>query len=94
MFNTEKLDWMNGQYLSRMPIDQLARARRPVLRGGGSARRTLSSPWFHRLLDLLRPRTKRLTDFVELARPFLADTVEYEAEAVEKHFSSSDLGHM
>ena len=33
---------------------------------------------FHRLLELLRPRAKRLTDFVDLARPFLADTVEYE----------------
>jgi glutamyl/glutaminyl-tRNA synthetase len=27
VFNTEKLDWMNGQYIARMPIEDLAAAR-------------------------------------------------------------------
>ena len=26
VFNTEKLDWMNAQYLARMPVEELARA--------------------------------------------------------------------
>ena len=91
MFNTEKLDWMNGQYITRLPIDRLAALVAPFFAEEG-LQVDVSSPWFHRLLDLLRPRTKRLTDFVELARPFLADTVEYKAEAVEKHLTSSDLG--
>ena len=52
----------------------------------------VSDPWLHRLLDLLRPRAKRLTDFVDLARPFLSDTVEYEAEAIEKHLGVAGLG--
>jgi glutamyl-tRNA synthetase len=91
VFNTEKLDWMNGQYIMREPIDRLAARVAPFFLEEGLQVDT-SSAWFHRLLDLLRPRAKRLTDFVELARPFLADTVEYEAEAVEKHLTSSDLG--
>jgi glutamyl-tRNA synthetase len=44
-----------------------------------------------RVLELLRPRAKRLTDFVEQAWPFLVDTVEYDAEAVEKHLSAPNL---
>jgi glutamyl-tRNA synthetase len=40
---------------------------------------------FDRLLDLLRPRAKRLTDFVEQSAPLLADDVEYAPDAVEKH---------
>ena len=44
------------------------------------------------MLELLRPRAKRLSDFAELARPFLVDAVEYEQEAVDKHLSSPDLG--
>ena len=43
-----------------------------------------------RLVELLRPRAKRLTDFVEKGRPFLVDDVEYDAEAVKKHLSSPD----
>ena len=50
---------------------------------------------FHRLLELLRPRAKRLTEFVEQARPLLTEVVAYEPEAVEKHLSSPDLaGHI
>ena len=30
VFNTEKLDWMNGQYIARMPIDDLASMVRPL----------------------------------------------------------------
>jgi glutamyl/glutaminyl-tRNA synthetase len=47
--------------------------------------------WLMRLLELLRPRAKRLTDFVDQARPLLADTVEYEPEAVAKHLAAADL---
>jgi hypothetical protein len=47
---------------------------------------------FHRLLELLRPRAKRLTDFVEQARPLWSvDAVEYEPDAVAKHLSSPEL---
>ena len=46
-------------------------------------------------MELLRPRAKRLTDFVEKGRPFLVDDVEYSADAVKKHLSSPDaLAHL
>jgi glutamyl-tRNA synthetase len=95
VFNTEKLDWMNGQYVARLPVAELVAHVEPLLRDAGlwqasaSAERRL---FLERLLALLRPRAKRLTDFVEQARPFLVDTVEYDAEAVEKYLSSSGLG--
>ena len=91
VFNTEKLDWMNGQYIARLATERLAVAVAPFFQEAGLKGR-ISDPWFHRLLDLLRPRAKRLTDFVDLARPFLSDTVEYEAEAIEKHLGSAGLG--
>ena len=91
VFDTEKLDWMNGQYIARMPVEDLARAVRPFLVEAGLPLPT-SDQYFDRLLELLRPRAKRLTDFVEMARPFLMDTVEYEQEAIDKHLSSGNLG--
>ena len=97
VFNTEKLDWMNGQYIARMPIADLAAMLRPMFDesglGGEPLVRDIAS--FHRLLELLRPRAKRLTDFVEQGRPLVVDAVEYERDAVEKHLSSPDLaGHV
>ena len=47
------------------------------------------------MVELLRPRAKRLTDFVEKGRPFLVDQVAYDAEAVKKHLSSPEaLAHL
>ena len=43
--------------------------------------------WLGRLIDLLRPRAKRLTDFIDKGRPFLADAIEYDAEAVAKQYA-------
>jgi glutamyl-tRNA synthetase len=93
VFNTEKLDWMNGQYIARLSSEELLREVEPLLVGAGlfgpGARP--SDAWLYRLIDLLRPRAKRLTDFVDLARPFLIDIVEYEPEAVKKHLTSPGL---
>ena len=97
VFNTEKLDWMNGQYIARMPIEDLAAAAQPFFddAGLGSHPLVAESRAFHRLLELLRPRAKRLTEFVEQARPLLTEAVVYEQEAVDKHLSSADLaGHI
>jgi glutamyl-tRNA synthetase len=91
VFDTEKLDWMNGQYIARMPAGELAHAVEPFLLQAGLS--LPASPALRqRLLDVLRPRAKRLTDFVELARPFLSDTVEYEQAAIEKHLAIPGLG--
>ena len=35
VFNTEKLDWMNGQYIGRMTAAELASAVRPLLASAG-----------------------------------------------------------
>jgi glutamyl-tRNA synthetase len=96
VFNTEKLDWMNGQYIARLPVAELAEAVKPFLIDAGLwPSPSRDDAWLHRLLDLLRPRAKRLTDFADLARPFLVDTVEYEAEAIEKYLGVADLaGHV
>ena len=79
----------------RSRISLPPRGRCSTTAGLGSHPLVAESRAFHRLLELLRPRAKRLTDFVEQARPLLTDAVEYEPEAVEKHLSSPDLaGHI
>jgi glutamyl-tRNA synthetase len=77
VFNSEKLDWMNGQYIARMPVEALAAAAQPYFDRAGLGTHTLvgDAASFHRLLELLRPRAKRLTDFVDQARPLIGDAV-------------------
>ncbi len=91
VFNPEKLDWFNQQHIARLPIGDLAGRVEPLLREAGlwsdeyaGARR----PWFHQVLGLLRPRVRRLGQFVEDGRPFFAEIVEYDADAVKKHLKA------
>jgi glutamyl/glutaminyl-tRNA synthetase len=112
VFNTEKLDWMNGQYIAAQSPEALLGLVTPLLReagllpaGAGEAMAAdeVDGPddrapddradvaWLTRLLALLQPRAKRLTDFVEQARPFLLDEVTYEADAVAKHLAAPEL---
>jgi len=99
VFNPEKLEWFSAQHIARMPAPELARRIEPLLREAGLWHDSLGGEagraWLARLIELLRPRAKRLTDFVEKGRPFLVDTVDYDAEAVKKHVSSPDaLAHL
>src|SRR5688572_20205002 len=89
VFNTEKLDWMNAQYLARLPIEQLAELVRPrfVEAGLGQSAVVREPAGFQRLIELLRPRVKRLTEFVEQARPILEAPADYQPDGVEKHLS-------
>jgi glutamyl-tRNA synthetase len=90
VFNTEKLDWMNGQYIAKLPIADLVRAVEPFLAAAGLLDATARPPegWLHQLVELLRPRARRLSEFPQLARPFLQANVDYEPEAVERHLSA------
>ena len=86
VFDVAKLDWVNGQYIARMPLEQLGDAVVPLLIEQGLwPAGTPPTEWLLKVLTLLRPRAKRLTDFAEQARPFLVDTVEYEDAAINTH---------
>ena len=87
VFNTEKLDWMNGQYLAQVPAARLVEMVKPLL-GEAGLTPNPDPAWMARLIGLLQPRAKRLTDFVEQARPFLVEQVEYDAEAQKKHLQN------
>ena len=95
VFNPEKLDWFNGQHLARMPADDIIGRLEPLLReaglwsdgyAGGPGR-----AWLARLVELLKPRVRRLADFVVQGRPLLSATVTYDPAAVEKHLSAPGL---
>ena len=81
VFNTEKLDWFNHQHLLRLSDAELI-AR---LKLDGDA------VWLSKVLALLRPRCKKLTEFPDQLRPFFVDPTEYDAEGVKKHLSAPGM---
>jgi len=94
IFNPEKLDWFNQQHILRLPIAELSTRVEPVLRDGGLWTPELSGPrreWFYKLLELVRPRVKKLDQFVEELRPFLQDAVDYDQAAIAKHLGKPEV---
>jgi glutamyl-tRNA synthetase len=98
VFNTEKLDWFNHQYLGRLDDDALSAVLRPWLERAGLWREALDGAargWFHGVLALLRPRCKRLGEFVEGAQPFLVAPSSYDPDGAAKHLTAPGLrGHL
>lgn len=94
VFNPEKLDWFNSQYLVRLDADDLVARVKPLLRAAGFWAAEFDSSkreWLQRVLTLVLPRVRRLPDFVEQGRPFFATTVDYDPEAVRKYLTGADL---
>jgi len=94
VFNPEKLDWMNQQYIMRLPPDALGRLLQPLLADAGLWRDDYAAgqrDWYLTLVGLFQPRLTRLTTFVDEARPYLTDTLEYDAAAVAKHLAKPEI---
>jgi glutamyl-tRNA synthetase len=89
IFDLQKLEWMNGQHLSLIPLDDLLPRVVPALIAAGFA--TAESlgerpEWFRALIDLLRVRARTVLDIVRQAEPYLCDTISYDPEAVTKQW--------
>ena len=94
VFNPEKLDWFNQQHMLRLAPGELARRVRPSFEAAGVWRDEYLSEqhaWFIAVLELLRPRAKKLGDFASLGRFFFVDAVEYDEAAVEKHLRAEGM---
>jgi glutamyl-tRNA synthetase len=94
VFNPEKLDWMNAQYIARLSDDDLIERLRPLLRGADLWHEDLAGArrgWFAQVLELARPRAKRLTDFVSQLSTFLAAHIVYDEAAVQTHLQTPEL---
>ena len=88
VFNPEKLEWFNQQHMTRLAPDEIARRLQPSMEAAG-----LWNPdyvgerhaWFAAVVELLKPRARRLWDFVAQGRCFFSDAIEYDESAVAKH---------
>lgn len=87
VFDVDKLEWLNGQHLSRLNGAQVAEIARPWFERAGIGRAEElhdDAGWFADLMALVKTRSRTLHDLVEQARPFFPGPVEYQPDAVEK----------
>jgi len=88
VFNPEKLDWMNQQYIMRLATEELGSRLEPYLRDAGLWREEFAThrrSWYLGLVDLFKPRLTQLTNFAAEAGPFLTAEVATEEGAARKY---------
>jgi glutamyl-tRNA synthetase len=91
VFNPDKLDWFNQQHIGRLPAATLLERIESRLREAGLWRdslRTNEAEWIGGVLELLKPRVKKLDQLVDELRPFLVDEPEMDPAAVTKHLGA------
>ncbi|AFZ10321.1 glutamyl-tRNA synthetase [Oscillatoria nigro-viridis PCC 7112] len=83
-FDWDKLNWLNGQYLHKMPVPQLTDLLIPYWwqKGGYEFDLEADRPWLEQIAALIGPSLVRLTDAVDMCKLFFSTTVEYEEEAL------------
>jgi len=94
VFNPEKLDWFNQQHLLRLAPDELALRVKPWFEAAGTWSDDLLGDrhaWFFAVLELFRPRAKRLDEFAAQSRFFFVDALDYDEAAAEKHLRAAGM---
>jgi glutamyl-tRNA synthetase len=97
VFDPEKLEWFNAQHIAALDRQRLERLVRDELQQAGLWRDEYEGPrrdWLHTVLDLLRPRLKKVADVADYGRPFFVEDVEYDEGAVGRHLSDPALASL
>ena len=89
VFDPQKLEWMNGQHLSRTSGERLLPIVAKALEEKGLATAAdveKRRAWYLNLLELLKIRARTIDDIVRQAVPYLREEIEYDPDAVAKQW--------
>ncbi len=88
VLDEKKLEWMNGLYMAVRTAQSLAPEVIPLWKEKGWIADTadFNDPYALMVIDMLKGRSKRITDIVENSGYFFADPSQYEEKAAKKNF--------
>lgn len=89
VYDTKKLTWMNGQYLSELPLEKiLPEAETFFIKDGLVTKEWLAEnkEYFAKLVDTVRVRVKTLQEVADASAYFFKDVEAYDEKGVAKHF--------
>ena len=95
VFNPEKLDWFNQQHIARLTaagiIERIGKSGTTTSLADvippSDVEARPGAKWIERVVDLVKPRLKKLSDVPGQVAPFIAETVSRDPAAAAKHLS-------
>ncbi|HIU64653.1 MAG TPA: glutamate--tRNA ligase [Candidatus Avacidaminococcus intestinavium] len=92
VYDTKKLTWLNGQYLSLLPAEKVAVAAKPFFLHAGLIDEDWlqqNNDYFLQLIDVVRVRVKTLTEIVDASDYFFHEVTVYEEKGINKYFKDN-----
>ncbi|MFQ5889324.1 MAG: glutamate--tRNA ligase [Gemmatimonadota bacterium] len=89
VFDTEKLEWLNGRYLARAPVGRLVPLLMEVLGRVGIGAAEVAAVGRERveaLVEQLRVRARTIEEMGTQAAPYFTEGVDYDPKAVAEHW--------
>ena len=93
VFDEQKLQWLNSQYIQVMPVAAIREAIRAELQTKGIWDPSLAGErrdWFDQVLEILKARSRKLSELARDCAIFLGEDIEFNAEAVAKHLKDAE----
>lgn len=94
VFDEQKLEWMNGQYIYAMSDEKLCDQLRPViLESGLMSENEMKDKrgYMTKVCGLVKLRLKTLVDFKEAAGYFFTDDFYFEEDGLKKHYTPETI---
>ncbi len=86
VWNSEKLSWLNQQWLKRLEPSLVAQRLVPFLEARGAPAK--GDPRLEKIVLALRERSRTLVEMAELALPFFGRGVTLDPKAAQKHLTA------
>jgi glutamyl-tRNA synthetase len=93
VFDPEKLLWMNGQYLWKLPLAELLARVEPFAREAGLGVH-IGTPLFASAVELQQQRARTLVELAEQLRPYFASELAYDEAASRKYLATAGVGEL
>ncbi len=92
VFDRTKLEWMNGEYMRRLPVAERARRVRPALEAAGMAPAEDAAGWAYleRVVEVVGDRLKLSPDILRYADYAFGETVTYDPQAFAKTLAKDE----
>jgi glutamyl-tRNA synthetase len=85
-FDRKKLDWLNGQHIRRLSVEELRDRVCAILVERGFAVMEKPEAWRTRMAEICQEKLATLNQIVEYTDYFFGDVLEYEEKAVRKQW--------
>lgn len=80
----QKLLWMNGEYMAKLPIETREEGWRAELKKAGTWRDDIPADYFRRVITLMQDRVKLYPHAVEMTAYFFNEEYPFDEKSVEK----------